>query len=73
VKKLGRVAKGEKCCISNCKKEAVRSLSASKVKSSGLNIDSGIKRAFLCRNHYKEFKKKIKKEKKIEQWRYKSV
>jgi hypothetical protein len=69
--RLGRIAKGVKCSISGCSKEAIRSISATKVKSAGLNIGSGERRAYLCKEHYKEYKKKTKKEKKVEQWRYK--
>lgn len=67
---MGRVDKGVKCSISNCGKEAVRSISAEKVKSAGLNVSSGEKRAYLCKEHYKEYKKKTKKEKMLEKWRY---
>jgi len=70
---LGRIAKGVKCSVSGCGKEAIRSISAEKVKSAGLNIGSGARRAYLCKEHYKEYKKKTKKEKKVEQWRYKGV
>jgi len=70
---LGRVAKGVKCNVAGCNREAVRSLSAAKVRSAGLNIGSKEKRAYLCKEHYKEYKKRTKKEKKIEQWRYKKV
>jgi hypothetical protein len=70
---LGRVAKGVKCCISNCDKDAVRSLSTVKVKASGLKVSGEERRAYLCKDHYKKYKKMTKKEKKVEQWRYKSV
>jgi hypothetical protein len=67
------VAKGVKCSVSGCGREAKRSLSTGKVVAAGLNVGSGEKRAYLCENHYKEYKKKTKKDRKIEQWRYKSV
>jgi len=70
---LGRDAKGVKCSVSGCGKEAIRSLSAAKVKLADLNIDSSERRAYLCKEHYKEYKKRTKKEKKVEQWRYKTV
>ena len=70
---MGRVAKGVRCDVSGCGKEAVRSLSAAKVRSAGLNVSSSERRAYLCEMHYKEYKKKTKKERKIEQWRYKGV
>jgi hypothetical protein len=70
---LGRISKGVKCSVSGCAKEAIRSISAEKVRSADLKIGSDERRAYLCKEHYKEYKKKTKKEKKIEQWRYKGV
>lgn len=66
---MGRVDKGAKCTVSGCGKEAVRSISAEKVKAAGLRVGSE-KRAYLCKDHYKEFKKKTKKDKQLERWRY---
>jgi len=66
---LGRVAKGIKCSVVGCDKEAVRSLSNEKVSSAGLKVGTG-RRAYLCKDHYKEFKKGTKKEKMLEKWRY---
>ena len=65
---MGRVDKGVKCSV--CGKEAVRSLSMEKVRSAGLNVGSDQKRAYLCKEHYKEYKKKTKKDKMVEKWRY---
>lgn len=67
---MGKIGKGVKCSVSNCKNDAVRSLSAEKVRSAGLNVGSGERRAYLCKEHYKEYKKKTKKEKMLEKWRY---
>jgi hypothetical protein len=67
---LGRIAKGVKCRISGCSRDAVRSISTEKVKSSGLSVRSDERRAYLCREHYKEFKKKTKKDKMLDKWRY---
>jgi tetrahydromethanopterin S-methyltransferase subunit H len=67
---MGRIDKGVKCSVSGCGKDAVRSLSTEKAKFAGLNVGSGPKRAYLCREHYKEFKKKTKKDKTIDKWRY---
>jgi hypothetical protein len=67
---LGKIDKGVKCSVSNCKNDAVRSLSAEKVRSAGLNVGSGERRAYLCKEHYKEYKKKTKKDKMLEKWRY---
>jgi hypothetical protein len=67
---LGRIDKGVKCSVSGCGREAVRSVSTGKVKSAGLNVSSNEKRVYLCREHYKDFKKKTKKDKTIDKWRY---
>jgi hypothetical protein len=56
--------------VSSCGREAVRSISTDKVKSAGLSVGSGERRAYLCREHYRVFKKKTKKDKTVEKWRY---
>jgi hypothetical protein len=67
---LGRIDKGQKCSVAGCSREAVRSISADKVKTAGLNVSSKEKRAYICKEHYKEFKKKTKKDKTLDKWRY---
>jgi hypothetical protein len=66
---LGRIDKGVKCNVSGCGRDAVRSLSGEKVKAAGLKIGSE-RRAYLCKEHYKEYKKRTKKDKQLEKWRY---
>ena len=68
---MGRVAKGVKCSVVGCDKEAVRSLSREKVSAAGLKVGE-TRRSYLCKDHYKEFKKETKKDKMLEKWRYKS-
>ena len=67
---MGRIEKGEKCNVSGCNNEAIRSLTADKVKAAGLNVGNAEKRAYICKEHYKEFKKKTKKDKTLDKWRY---
>ena len=67
---MGRIDKGVKCDVSGCANEAVRSINADKAKQAGLKISSAEKRVYLCHDHYKEFKKKTKKDKTIDKWRY---
>jgi hypothetical protein len=67
---VGRIDKGEKCGVIGCSKDAERSIPTDKAKSAGLNVGSGEKRAYLCKEHYKEYKKKSKKDKTLEKWRY---
>ncbi len=66
---MGRIAKGEKCSVVGCGKEAERSIQLDKAKAAGLRV-GGEKRAYLCKEHYKDFKKKTKKDKTLEKWRY---
>lgn len=66
---MGRISKGVKCNVPGCSGDAVRSLSAEKVKTAGLKVSSE-RRAYLCKEHYKEYKKKTKKDKQLEKWRY---
>jgi hypothetical protein len=65
--RLGRIEKGEKCSV--CGNIAIRSISAEKVKAAGMKAGND-KRAYLCKEHYKEFKKKTKKDKILDKWRY---
>lgn len=66
---MGRVGKGVKCSVSGCREKAVRSISFDKVKAAGLKINED-RRAYLCRNHYKEFKRMSKNSRKVEKWRW---
>jgi hypothetical protein len=68
---MGRIDRGVKCGIAGCSSPAIRSISATKVRSSGLTVSSG-RRAFLCKEHYKEYKKRTKKEKQLERMRYRT-
>ena len=65
---MGRIEKGEKCTVRGCDNPAVRSLAAEKVTRAGLQVGSS-KRAYLCKEHYKEMKKKSKKDRLLERWR----
>lgn len=67
---MGRIDKGVRCSVSGCGAEAIRSLPRDKAISAGLKISSDERRAYLCKEYYKEYKKKTKKEKIIEKWRY---
>ena len=66
---MGRIAKGVKCSVAGCDKQAVRTLSAQRVSAAGLMV-GGTRRAYLCKDHYKEFKKETKKDRMLEKWRY---
>ena len=67
---MGRIEKGVKCNVSGCGNEAARSISVDKVKAAGLNVNSKENRAYICKEHYKEYKKKSKKAKTLDKWRF---
>jgi len=57
------------CSVIDCDREAVRSLALDRVEEAGLKVES-LRRAYLCKKHYKEFKKKTKRERRIQRWRW---
>lgn len=67
---MGRIDKGVTCNVSGCKNEAARSITTDKCKAAGLSVNTSEKRAYICKEHYKEFKKKTKKDKTLDKWRY---
>ncbi|MDH4122569.1 MAG: hypothetical protein OEV21_00560 [Thermoplasmata archaeon] len=57
----------KKCDVRGCSEPAERSISSKKVEKSGLSIpESTDKRVHLCKKHYREFKKKTKKDREVE-------
>ena len=67
---MGKIALKVKCNVTGCGEDAVRSISTEKAKSGGLQLAEEGRRAYICKSHYKQLKKKMKKEKLIEKWRY---
>ncbi|MCL1904774.1 MAG: hypothetical protein FWG19_01450 [Methanomassiliicoccaceae archaeon] len=59
------------CDVSGCSKEAERSISLKQVKASKLSLKPECTRsAHLCKDHYREFKKETKKDRKLDQLGY---
>lgn len=65
---MGKIGKGATCNVEGCSEEAVRSVSVPKAKAAGLDVEG--RRAYLCKEHYKEYKKGSRKERRIERWRH---
>ncbi len=63
----------EVCGVEGCGKEAVRSLSINKVREAGLDAKPSGRRIYLCKEHYKEYKKRRKKLDRLERMRWKHV
>lgn len=66
---MGRVAKGVKCSVTGCENDAVRSVATEKVSAAGLEVGE-IRRAYLCKQHYKEFKRETKEDRRLQKWRH---
>lgn len=66
---MGKVSKGVICSVSGCNKAAVRSISPDKAYAAKLNV-SGVRRVYVCDEHYKELKKKLRKDRTVEKWRW---
>jgi len=59
----------EACSIAGCSGIAERSFSISRLPPA-MQLKPGTKRAKLCREHYKEFKKLTKEQRKLDKARY---
>ena len=67
---MGRVDKGVPCDVKGCSNHAARSLSREQLGGSGLSVTSEGRRVYLCHEHYKEWKKTMKKDKSLERARW---
>jgi len=68
---VGKISKGVKCSVIGCDEEAFKSLSIQRaLLSNSLNLPSNINRAYLCKEHYKIWKKDTKDIREIERLRW---
>jgi len=68
---MGRVDKGVNCSIQGCDQTAQRSMSGSKASMAlDMDLDSSSKRIYLCKTHYREWKKASKNERENERARW---
>ena len=68
---MGKVDKGVACSVQGCDQIALRSMSGSKAAMAiDLMVDSSSKRIYLCRQHYKDWKKATKEDRDNERARW---
>lgn len=67
---MGVIARGAKCDVSGCGNDGVRSLNARRVDEAGIRLSTPAKKAVLCRDHYREWKKETKGDRDLERARY---
>ncbi len=60
---MGRVSKGVKCSVEGCDRDAIRSISLENFKKSNspFKLKEGSRRVYLCKEHYKEYKRNYRK------------
>ena len=58
------------CSVQGCENPAVKSLSYEEASKAGLKFKSKTRRVYLCKEHYKVYKKNVKKLKRLERWRW---
>jgi len=58
---------GSVCDVAGCDEAAERSIAGKKVIDAGLNLkDKNAKKAQLCKNHYRDYKKATKKDRELD-------
>jgi|TARA_B100001750_G_C15049241_1_gene370601 hypothetical protein len=67
---MGKIQKGITCSVDSCDDSAIRSKSKKSISSDILSISSDETKAYLCKIHYKEWKKATKDSRKNERARY---
>jgi hypothetical protein len=68
---MGKIDKGVNCSVQGCEEKGERSITSSKAQmASDLDLDITNKRAYLCKSHYKEWKKATKGERDNERARW---
>lgn len=61
------IESAKKCDVEGCRDDAERSVAGKKAEKAGLSLSSDpSKNAHLCKKHYREFKKKTKKDRTYE-------
>ncbi len=67
------MGKDRLCSVRGCDETAVRAVSLQELKIAGflppLELEERQTKVYLCKQHYKEYKKLSKKEKRLEKWR----
>ena len=68
---MGRIERGVNCSVNGCTNTAERSISGSKASmASDLIVNTANKRVYLCKQHYKEWKKATKEDRENERARW---
>jgi len=66
---MGKIDKGVKCSVEGCTEAAMRSVSTEMASEAKLKTTEA-RRAYLCKKHYKELKKHLRKDRRLQKWRW---
>ncbi|MCD6510339.1 MAG: hypothetical protein J7L11_08150 [Thermoprotei archaeon] len=68
---MGKVKKGITCSVTGCTNPAVKSVSSDEFSMVQTNLSVNVRgsKIYLCKEHYKVFKKASKKLRRLERWR----
>jgi hypothetical protein len=62
-----RIETQQQCDVRECKEPAERSIATKRAEGAGLSLGETVgKSAHLCKHHYREFKKKTKKDRELD-------
>ena len=67
---MGKVDKGIVCTVKDCSNQAERSISESRLKQGSLSFLEQGNNAYVCKLHYKQWKKSSKNNRELERIRY---
>jgi len=67
--RMGKIDKGVTCSVEGCAEVAIRSISTEMASDARLKTMDA-RRAYLCKKHYKELKKHLKKDRRLQRWRW---
>jgi hypothetical protein len=67
---MGKIDKGVTCSVSGCGATAERSISRTQLAGSDLSAGGSDRRIYLCREHYKAWKKGTKRNRDVERARW---
>ena len=63
--------KNKICSVRKCNEIAIKTVSTANLDGVKLDIEIAGRKIYLCRKHYKEYKKQRRKIEKLERWRWK--
>lgn len=58
------------CSVKRCGNPSVKTVAVEKLKEVSLDVESKGRKVYLCKKHYKEYKRARRKIERLERWRW---